>query len=61
MVVDGDREDFLGRILADDVLVQDTFDFLRFGQLLVTGLARVLEFFPDDVLTELDAFVADKD
>ena len=61
MVVDGDREDFLGRILADDVLVQDTLDFLRFGQLLVAGLARVLEFLPDDVLTEFDAFVADKD
>ncbi len=32
MVVDGDGELFLGLILADDVLVEKAFYFLRLGQ-----------------------------
>ena len=50
----------LGPALSDDVLVEYLVDFLGFWQLVVAGLATVLELFTDDVVTELDAFVADK-
>ena len=60
MVVDRYRENFLGVLLADDVLVQNALDFFRFGQAVAAGLVGILEFFANDVVTELDALVADK-
>ncbi len=60
MVVHGDRQDLLGPVLADDVLVEDRVDLLRLRQLVAAGLAGVFEFFTNDVVTQFDAFVADE-
>ncbi len=60
MVVDGDRQDLLGAALADDVLVEYCVDLLRLGQLVAAGLAGILEFLANDVVTKLDALVADE-
>src|SRR5262249_39364914 len=61
VIVNGDGEDLLGALLADDVLIEDVPDLggLREG----SDLARLLLFPPlrDDVVTELDALVADVD
>ena len=61
MVVDGDREDSLGVVLADDVLVERSTDRLRVGdeaglRLLRGGGPAVLL---EDLLAEVDALVAD--
>jgi len=50
MVVDRDREDPLGALLADDILVQYLFDFLRLRQLVAGTLGAFLELFADDVV-----------
>jgi hypothetical protein len=34
VVVDGNREDFFGVLLADDVIVQEFVDLFRLGKLL---------------------------
>ena len=60
MVVDGHRQNPLGRLLLDDVFVQLRFDFLGHEQVL----KRVCLFFAllfDDLAAELDALVADVD
>src|SRR5467141_825278 len=61
VVVDGDGEDLLGALLADDVLVEDALDLGRLGQR--ADLPRLLLFplLGDDVVAELDALVADVD
>ena len=61
VIVNGDGQDFLGTRLADDVLVENRLDLLRLRQLVVPGLAAVLELFANDVITQLDAFIADED
>src|SRR3989442_615149 len=63
VVVDGDREDLLGPLLADHVLVKGVLDLARVGQLgrgvlLARGLEKLLL---DDLLAEIDALVADID
>ena len=58
VVVDGDGERALGRLLADDVLVELAQDFLRFGDVAKVdrfGLGVLL----DDFTAELNALVAD--
>jgi hypothetical protein len=60
MVVDGDGQHLLGTLLADHVFVENCLDFLRFRQRVLTGLASILEFFADDVVTEFYAFVTDE-
>src|SRR5436190_10713377 len=61
VVVDRDRELFLGLFLADDVLVEELFDFLghRKGG---AGAAARLEpvVVRDDVVADLDTFIADE-
>jgi hypothetical protein len=37
MVIDGDRELFLGLFLADDVFVEEGLDFLRLGEMVGSG------------------------
>jgi hypothetical protein len=61
VVVDGDREGTLGRLLADHVLVQDLVDLTRLGQVLELEYRRRRQLFVDDLVTEIDAFVADID
>src|SRR3954466_3609333 len=60
MVVDRDREDALGAILADHIIVEDLAD-LGGGRNAVAGLdPRRLRFLADDVVAQLDAFIADE-
>ena len=61
VVVHRDRQHFLGLLLANHVLVENFLDFLRLGQLVVPGLAGVLKLFANNIVTELNAFVTDKD
>ena len=62
MVVDRDRENLLGAFLADHVLVEHALDLGRLGHRrgLAEGLFAV-GLLGDDVVTEVDAFVADID
>ena len=61
VVVDGDREDLLGLVLADHVVVEEGADLARVGQVLEAELAGVGEVFLDDLVAEVDALVADVD
>ena len=62
MVVHRNRQDPLGLVLADDIIVEDLFDFLRFRQLLAAAYRRFIpELLFDDLVAELDALVADID
>ncbi len=62
VVVDGDREDLLGALLTDHVVVEDLLDVVGLRNLRGRGrnfFAPVL--LGDDVVAELDALVADVD
>jgi hypothetical protein len=61
VVVDGDREGPLRRLLADDVLLQDLVDLPRFWQILEFEGSRRRELLIDDLVAEVDALVADVD
>src|SRR5829696_3448597 len=61
VVVDGDGERALGRLLADDVLLQDRVDLLRLRQVLDVERAGARELLVDDLVAEIDALVADVD
>ena len=62
MVIDSDREDSFGLLLTDYVLVENLVDFRGNGQFGVLTLrTRFLNFFPDDVIAQVDAFVANED
>ncbi len=61
VVVDGDRKDLLGVLLADDIVVQEFVDLFRLGEFLKRKLGGVGEFLGDDVVAQLDALVADVD
>src|ERR1700704_517926 len=58
VVVNRDREHLLGALLADDVLVEDLLDFVGLGELVARTFGAVLELLADDVVAQLDAFVA---
>ena len=60
VVVDGDRQHLLGAVLADHVFVEDALDLVRLRQLLASLLGLFLEFLANDVVAQLDAFVADE-
>ena len=60
VVVDGDREDLLGALLADHIVVEDALDLDRLGELVALALGTGLELLADDVVAELDALVADE-
>ena len=60
--MDRDRERLLRGLLADDVLVQVRLDVLRLGHHRAGGVVVLpLEFLGDDLVAQLDAFVADVD
>jgi hypothetical protein len=61
VVVDRDGQDLFGALLADDVLIEDGLDLGGLRE--AAQLARLLLFplLRDDVVTELDALVADID
>jgi hypothetical protein len=61
VVVDGDREDLLGGVLADDVVVQELVDLPGLGQLVEAELGGLGELLLDDLVAEVDALVADVD
>src|SRR5207244_9538477 len=63
VVVNRDREDLLGPILADDVLIEGERDLARVGELRRRRLRlRLVEhLLLDDLLAEVDALVADID
>jgi hypothetical protein len=61
VVVDGHREDLLCGLLADHVLVENRFDLGRLRQLVAAAFGALVELLADDVVAELDAFVADED
>jgi hypothetical protein len=60
MVVDRDREDLLGRVLPDHIIVEHLADFGRRGDAVASLDERRLRFLADDVVAQLDAFVADE-
>jgi hypothetical protein len=61
VVVDGHRKDLLGVLLSDDVVVQEGEDLLGLGKVLETELGGLVPLLGDDVVTEVDALVADVD
>ncbi len=64
VVVDGDRQDLLGAVLADDVLVQRVLDLAGARErclLRLAGARRLEHLLFDDLLAEVDALVADVD
>ncbi len=63
VVVDRDREDLLRLVLADHVRVQDVADLARGRQVGLLTLAALIGggLLADDVVAQLDAFVADED
>src|SRR6266511_3535905 len=63
LVVDvhGHRQDLLGLLLADDVVVQEGVDLDRLGELIEFQLGGLGELFLDDLVAEIDALVADVD
>src|SRR5713226_7310844 len=60
MVVDGDREHFLGVVLADDVIVEDFSDLLGGWDAVARFHQRGLVLLADDVHAQLDALIADE-
>src|SRR5262249_19340598 len=60
MIVDGDREDLLGVILADHVVVENLSDLLRRRDAVLRFRQRGSLLLTNDVHAKLDAFVADE-
>jgi hypothetical protein len=61
VVVDGHREGPLRLFLADYVLVEDRVDLLRLRQVLEVEGGSGCQLLVDDLVAEIDAFVADVD
>ena len=59
VVVDGDGEDLLGALLADDVVVEERADLTRVGQVVEAQLGGLGELLFDDLVAQVDALVAD--
>src|SRR5579883_134509 len=60
MVVDGDREYFLRALLPDHVLVENLLDLVGLRQLVAGALGAIFQLLANDVVAELDAFVANE-
>src|SRR5260370_20437792 len=61
VVVDSHRKLLFGFILADDVLIEEAFDFGRFWKMYVFRRWFVILIFIDDVLTYSYALITDED
>ena len=61
MAVDGDRQDLLGVLLADHIVVQELVDLFGFGQLVEPHLGGISQLLLDDVVAQFDALIADVD
>ena len=61
MVVDRYGEDPLGLLLADDISVEELVDLAWLWKLGEADLFGVCQLLFDDLIAELDAFVADVD
>src|SRR5205085_4726950 len=61
VVVDGDGEDLLGALLADDVVIEEGLDLDRGGKGDGRAVLLPLGLLGDDVVAELDALVTDVD
>jgi hypothetical protein len=60
VVVDGNSELLLRFVLADDVLIEESFDLRGLGKVYVLWRRFVVLILVDDVLTYCDALIADK-
>ena len=60
VVVHSHRQSLLRALLADDVFVEDLLDLGGLGKFVARAFGAIFELFTNDVVTELDAFVADK-
>src|SRR5713101_6320121 len=62
MVVDCNRQYLFCQFLTNDVLVQNLTNFVRCRKLVLIGAGGVGggAFFPNDVVTKLDALIADE-
>src|SRR5690606_4425690 len=61
VVVNRHRKRALGLFLPDYVVVEKRLDLGGYGKLVAHGIARgFLGFFQDDVVTQVDAFIADE-
>jgi len=61
VVVDGNRQRSLGRVLADDVLVEDLVDLDGLRQRVELEARGRRQLLVDDLVAEIDALVADVD
>jgi len=61
VIVDRDREHFLGVVLADDIVVEHLADLARGRNAVARLHERGLVLLADDVHAQFDALVADKD
>ena len=59
VVVDGDRQRPLGGVLPDDVSLQELPDLSGLGQFVELDVVGVGEFLFDDLVTQIDALIAD--
>ena len=59
VVVDGDGQRALGGVLPDDIALEEIADLDGLGQLVEFDVVGVGEFLFDDLVAEVDAFVAD--
>jgi hypothetical protein len=59
VVVDGDCQRLLRGVLADDVVLQELTDLSGLGQLIELDVVGVGQFLFDDLVAEVDAFIAD--
>ena len=58
VVVDRHRKDFLGLTLADNVIIKESANLTRVGQVVEAELGRFGKFFFDDLVAEVDALIA---
>ena len=61
MVVNGDRENLLGLVLTDDIVIEELKDLLGLGELGRNHFFARAKLFLDDLVTQVDALIANVD